>query len=82
MTSFVKKPLYCKSTVTVELKFRAKIFSDEIYTICPFLRKHSNALISANDIYSFTNIAVEREIWQKLKKLIICAAKADKTYFM
>ena len=61
---------------------RAKIFSDEIYTICPFLRKHSNALISANDIYSFTNIAVEREIWQKLKKLIICAAKADKTYFM
>ena len=46
------------------------------------VRKHSNALISANDIYSFTNIAVEREIWQKLKKLIICAAKADKTYFM
>ena len=66
----------------VALCIRAKIFSDEIYTICPFLRKHSNALISANDIYSFTNIAVEREIWQKLKKLIICAAKADKTYFM
>ena len=57
---------------------RAKIFSNETYIICPFLRKHSDALLSANDIYSFTNIAVERGNWQKLKKLIICAAKADK----
>ena len=46
----------------------------------PFLRKHSDALLSANYIYSFTNIAVERGNWQKLKKLIICAAKADKAY--
>ena len=59
---------------------RAKIFSNEIYIICPFLRKHSDALLSAKDIYSLTNIAVERGNWQKLKKLIICAAKADKTY--
>ena len=59
---------------------RPKIFSNEIYIICPFLRKHSDALLSANDIYPFTNIAVERGNWQRLKKLIICAAKADKTY--
>ena len=59
---------------------RAKILSNEIFIICPFLRKHSDALLSANDIYSFTNIAAERGNWQKLKKLIICAAKADKTY--
>ena len=58
---------------------RAKTFSSEIYTICPFLRKHSDALVSADDIRSFTNIATERENWQKLRKLIICAAKADKT---
>ena len=58
---------------------RAKTFSNEIYTICPFLRKHSDALVSAHDIRSFTNIATDRENWQKLKKLIICATKADKT---
>ena len=51
-----------------------------MYTICSFLRKHSDALISAHDICSFTNITTYRENWQKLKKLIICAAKADKTY--
>ena len=59
---------------------RAKTFSTEIYTIGPFLRKHANALVSAHDIRSFTNIATDRDNWQKLKKLIICAAKADKTY--
>ena len=59
---------------------RAKIFSNEIYIVCPFLRKRSDSLLSTNDIYSFTNIAVERGNWQKLKKLIICAAKADKTF--
>ena len=59
---------------------RAKTFSDEVYTICPFLRKHSDALISAHGIRSFMNIATNRENWQKLKKLIICAAKVDKTY--
>ena len=59
---------------------RAKTFSSEIYAICPFLRKHSDALVSADDIRSFTNIATERENWQKLRKLITCAAKADKTY--
>ena len=59
---------------------RAKTFSNEIYTICPFLRKHSDALVSPHDIHSFTNTATDRENWQKLKKLIICAAKADKTY--
>ena len=42
--------------------------------------KLSDALVSAHDIHSFTNIATDRENWQKLKKLIICAAKADKTY--
>ena len=41
---------------------RAKIFSNETYTIFPFFRKHSDGLISAHDIYSFTNIATEREI--------------------
>ena len=59
---------------------RAKTFSNEVYTICPFLQKHSDALISAHDIRSFMNIATDRENWQKLKKLIICAAKADKIY--
>ena len=59
---------------------RAKTFSREIFTICPFLRQHSDALVSTHDIYSFTNIAKERVNWQKLKKLIICAAKAEKTY--
>ena len=59
---------------------RAKTFSNEMYTICPFLPKHSDALVSAHDIRSFTNIATDRENCQKLKKLIICAAKADKTY--
>ena len=57
---------------------RAKTFSSEIYAICPFV--HSDALVSAHDTRSFTNIATNRENWQKLKKLIICAAKADKTY--
>ena len=51
-----------------------------MYTICSFLRKHSDALVSAHDICSFTNITTYRENWQKLKKLIIWAAKADKTY--
>ena len=60
----------------------AKTFSNGICTICPFLRKHSDALVSAHDMHSFTNIATERENWQKLKKLIICAAKADKTYIV
>ena len=55
---------------------RAKTFSNEMYTICPFLPKHSDALVSAHDIRSFTNIATERENWQKLKKLTV---KADKT---
>ena len=50
-----------------------------MYTICPFLPKHSDALVSARDIRSFTNIATDRENWQKLKNLIIYAAKADKT---
>ena len=59
---------------------RAKTFSNEMYTICPFLPKHSDALVTAHDIRSFTNIATDRENCQKLKKLIICAAKADKTY--
>ena len=59
---------------------RAKTFSNEIYTIYRFLRKRSDALVSAHDIRSFTNIVTDRENWQKLKKLIICAAKADKTY--
>ena len=59
---------------------RAKTFSNEMYTICPFLPKHSDALVSAHDMRSFTNIATDRENCQKLKKLIICAAKADKTY--
>ena len=40
---------------------RAKTFSSEIYTICPFLRKLSDALVSAHDIRSFTNIATDRE---------------------
>ena len=30
---------------------RAKIFSNEIYTFCPFLRKHSNVLVSLHMIY-------------------------------
>ena len=77
--------LSCESSVPVkktlmEKKNRAKTFSNEIYTICSFLRKHSDALVSAHGICSFTNIATDREDWQKLKKLIICAAKADKTY--
>ena len=55
---------------------RAKTFSNEIYTIFPFLRKHSGSLVSAHDIRSFTNIATDRENWQKLKKFIICTAKA------
>ena len=41
---------------------RAKIFSNEIYIICPFLRKHSDVLVSANDVLSFTNIATEKKI--------------------
>ena len=57
---------------------RVKTFSNEIYTICQFLRKHSDALVSAHDIRSFTNIAAYRENRQKLKKLIICAAKQTK----
>ena len=40
---------------------RAKTFSSEICTICPFLRKLSDALVSAHDIRSFTNIATDRE---------------------
>ena len=40
---------------------RAKTFSNEIYTIYAFLRKHSDALVSAHDIRSFTNIATDRE---------------------
>ena len=59
---------------------RAQIVSNEMNAICPFLRKHSDALVSAHDIRSFRNIATDRENWQKLKKLIICATKADKTY--
>ena len=39
-----------------------------MYTICSFLRKHSDALVSAHDICSFTNITTYRENWQKLKK--------------
>ena len=58
---------------------RAKT-SNDIYTICSFLEKHSDALVSAHDIRSFTNIATNRDKWPKLKKLIICAAKPDKTY--
>ena len=59
---------------------RTKTFSNGMYTICPFLQKNSDRIVSAHDIRSFTNIATERENWQKLKKLIICVAKADKTY--
>ena len=60
---------------------RTKTFSNGMYTICPFLQKNSDRIVSAHDIRSFTNIATERENWQKLKKLIIiiCVAKADKT---
>ena len=59
---------------------RAQIVSNEMNAIFPFLRKHSDALVSAHDIRSFRNIATDRENWQKLKKLIICTTKADKTY--
>ena len=59
---------------------RAETFSNKIYTIFPFLRKHSDALFSAHDIHSFTNISTERENCKKLKERIICTAKADKTY--
>lgn len=59
---------------------RAKIFSNETYTICPFFRKHSDALVSAHNILSFTNIVTERKNKQKLKKLIVCATKADRTH--
>ena len=59
---------------------RAKTFSNEMYTICPFLWKHSDALVSAHDMRYFTNVTTDRENWQRLKKFIICAAKADKTY--
>ena len=67
------------TTINRDIK-RAKIFSSEIYTICPFLQKHSDALVSAHHVRSFTNIATDKENCRKLKKLIICAAKADKTY--
>ena len=40
---------------------RAKKFSNEIHTICLFLQKHSDALVSAYDKLSFTNIATDRE---------------------
>ena len=40
---------------------RAKKISNEIHTICPFLQKHSDALVSAHDKLSFTNIATDRE---------------------
>ena len=59
---------------------RAKIFSNENYTICPFFRKHSDALVSAHNILSFTSIVTERKNKQKLKKLIVCATKADRTH--
>ena len=39
---------------------RAKT-SNDIYTICSFLEKHSDALVSAHDIRSFTNIATDRK---------------------
>ena len=38
------------------------------------LRQNFDALVSAYDIHYFTNIATQRENWQNLKKLIICAA--------
>ena len=50
---------------------RAKIFSDEMHAIFPFLRKHSDALVSAHDICSFTNIATDRKL-----------AKTEKTYYL
>ena len=59
---------------------RAKAFSNEIDPVYAFLRKHSDALVSAHDIYFFINIATERENWQKLKKVVVCAAKAYETF--
>ena len=59
---------------------RTKTSPNKIYTICPFLRKHPDALFSAHDIHSFTNTATERENCQKLKKCITYAAKADIPY--
>ena len=43
------------------------------------LRQNFDALVSAYDIHYFTNIATQRENWQNLKKLIICAAKGNKS---
>lgn len=60
---------------------RAKTFSYEIFTICPFLRKHLDALVSANDIHSFTNRKNEkekRENLQKLKNLLFMLPKKTK----
>ena len=56
---------------------RAKTFSNEMYTICPFLRKCSDALVSAYDIRSFTNIAAEK-ISKNWKNLLFVLPKQTK----
>ena len=43
------------------------------------LRENFDALVSAYDMHYFTNISTQRENWQNLKKLIICAAKGGKS---
>ena len=56
---------------------RAKAFSNEMYTICPFLRKCSDALVSAYDIRSYTNIAAEK-ISKNWKNLLFVLPKQTK----
>ena len=50
------------TTINREIN-RAATFSNEIYTICSLLRKHSDTLVSGHDIRSFRNIATERDNW-------------------
>ena len=45
---------------------RAKNFSNEMYTICPFLPKHSDALVSAHDIRTLLQTEKIGKSWKNL----------------